>query len=89
MQFPAEGAQQIVMSQAVETEPSVRASDGEGSFVLQFRSIYHAGRDFAFPCDRHGNVDLDAMSQRIRNNYLYARAMVGRELLWPTVCRLS
>jgi hypothetical protein len=30
-------------------------------------------------------VDLDAMTERARNNYFYARAMVGRELTAPAV----
>jgi hypothetical protein len=34
-------------------------------------------------------VDLNEMTDRIRNNYLYARAMIGRELSWPSVRRIS
>jgi hypothetical protein len=30
-------------------------------------------------------VDLDELSENARNNYLYARAMVGRELATPAV----
>jgi hypothetical protein len=30
-------------------------------------------------------LDLDRLSDRARNNYLYARAMVGRELSVPAV----
>jgi hypothetical protein len=52
---------------------------------LCFRSLFHSGRGFAFPCDPRGQVDLDQMSERARNNYFYARAMVGRELSVPAV----
>ena len=52
---------------------------------LCFRSLFHSGRGYAFPCDSHGQVDLDNMSERARNNYFYARAMVGRELSPPAV----
>ena len=55
------------------------------SFQLCFRSLFHSGRGFAFPCDDRGEVSLDAMSERVRNNYFYARAMVGRELAPPEV----
>lgn len=55
------------------------------SFILLFRPLLHSGRAFAFPCDPHGRVDLDGMSERARNNYLYARAMMGRELAFPSV----
>lgn len=52
---------------------------------LCFRSLFHSGRGYAFPCDSSGHVDLDHMSERARNNYFYARAMVGRELSPPAV----
>lgn len=54
-------------------------------FELRFQSLFDSGRGFAFPCDPAGHVDLDALSDRARNNYLYARAMVGRELAVPAV----
>jgi hypothetical protein len=54
-------------------------------YQLRFQSLFTTGRGFAFPCDPHGRVDMDQMSERARNNYLYARAMVGRELAVPAV----
>ena len=55
------------------------------SYQLCFRSLFHSGRGFSFPCAPDGEVTLDALSERARNNYLYARAMVGRELSVPSV----
>ncbi len=54
-------------------------------FRLCFRSLFDSGRGYAFPCDGCGHVDLDQLSESCRNNYLYARAMVGRELAAPAV----
>jgi hypothetical protein len=54
-------------------------------YRLCFRSLFDSGRGFAFPCDPEGRVDLDGLSESARNNYLYARAMVGRELAQPAV----
>ena len=54
-------------------------------FRLCFRSLFDAGRGYAFPCDCEGRVDLDALTEEARNNYFYARAMVGRELTQPAV----
>lgn len=54
-------------------------------FQLCFRSLFDPGRGYAFPCDGAGRVDLDQLTERARNNYLYARAMVGRELAVPAV----
>ncbi len=58
-------------------------------FQLRFQSLFASGRGFAFPCDGRGQVDLDRMSERARNNYFYARAMVGRELATPAVERAA
>jgi len=55
------------------------------AYQLCFRSLFHSGRGYAFPCDPAGQVNLDDMSERARNNYFYARAMVGRELSAPAV----
>ena len=54
-------------------------------YELCFLSLFDSGRGFAFPCDPHGRVDLDQLSERARINYLYARAVVGRELAVPAV----
>ena len=54
-------------------------------FRLCFRSLFDAGRGYAFPCDPEGRVDLDRMSERARNNYLFARGMVGRDYAAPAV----
>ena len=54
-------------------------------FELRFQSLFGGGRGFAFPCDPQGRVDLDQLSDRARNNYLFARAVVGRELASPAV----
>ncbi|WP_372524608.1 hypothetical protein [Piscinibacter sp.] len=56
-------------------------------YELRFQSLYHEGRAYAFPCDAAGHVDMDTLSDRALNNYLYARALVGRELLLPAVQR--
>jgi hypothetical protein len=52
---------------------------------IRFRSLFHEGRALSFPCDPQGHVDLDALSPRSLGNYLYARAMVGREFSTPAV----
>ena len=57
------------------------------AYELRFRSLFDPGRGYAFPCDAGGRVDLDRMSEHARNNYFYARAMVGRELQFPRVER--
>jgi hypothetical protein len=54
-------------------------------FELRFQSLFSEGRALAFPCDRGGLVQIDLLSERARLNYLYARAVVGREYAVPVV----
>lgn len=58
---------------------------GIPQFELRFQSFTDSSRGFTFPCDPGGVVNMDELSDRTRNNYLYARAMVGRELAVPAV----
>ena len=54
-------------------------------FQLCFRSLSNEGRDFRFPCDERGRVDLDALGQLQLNDYLFARNAIGREFAAPEV----
>jgi hypothetical protein len=58
--------------------------EGTG-YQLRFQSLFDEGRAYAFPCDALGHVDMDALSDRARQNYLYARAVIGREFAFPAV----
>ena len=64
------------------TQPS--ASD---RYELRFDSLFNPGRGYGFPCDACGRVDLDALGDGERHHYLYARAIVGRQLSPPAVQR--
>lgn len=54
-------------------------------FEIRFQSLFREGRALAFPCSLEGRVDLGAMSERARNNYLFACATIGREYAVPVV----
>ena len=56
-------------------------------YELRFESLFQAGRALAFPCNAQGGVSLDALRDRARQNYLFARAVVGREYAPPIVLR--
>ncbi len=62
-------------------------SDAPAQYQLRFESLFNPGRALAFPCDARGRVEMDALSERARRNYLYARAVVGREFATPAVVR--
>jgi len=61
------------------------ATQQPSNFELRFRSLFNEGRGLAFPCDALGRVNMDTLTERARQNYLYARAVIGREFASPAV----
>lgn len=57
----------------------------ERRYELRFQSLFNEGRGYSFPCDAAGNVDMNALSEKALNNYLYARAVIGLEFRMPSV----
>lgn len=56
---------------------------------LYFASLFHPGRALSFPCDHCGQVQLDGLSERARNNYFLARTAVGRDYSVPMVIAIE
>lgn len=54
-------------------------------FVLRFSSLHDPGRGITVPCDASGHVDLDGLSDSLKNAYLAARVLMGREFAFPIV----
>ena len=54
-------------------------------YELRFRSLSAEERTQAFPCDAEGHVDIDALGERTRLAYFYARTVIGREFALPAV----
>lgn len=52
---------------------------------LLFPSLSHPGCGIVVPCDAHGQVHMDELSERMKNAYLGARALIGWEYELPIV----
>jgi hypothetical protein len=50
-----------------------------------FRPLTNTWPSMEFPCDALGRVDLDILSPAEKNDYLFARAMMGRDYAAPAV----
>ena len=61
------------------------ATTPDSRYELLFPCLFKQGRGYAFPCDAEGNVVIDDLCDRSRDNYFYARAVVGKELSVPTI----
>ena len=70
---------------AAGLDSSPKALCEEIQYELRFESLFKPGLAYAFPCDAAGHVNLDSLSQTARENYLFARTMVGREFSMPAV----
>lgn len=66
----------------MRTEPLHPAAS---AYYLFFGGLFPTVRSLLFPCDSRGHVEMDEMSERARDNYLFARAVVGCDYRMPVV----
>ena len=52
---------------------------------LFFGGLFPTVHSLLFPCDSGGHVEMDEMSEHARENYLFARAVVGCDYRVPVV----
>lgn len=57
----------------------------QAGYELCFHSLLATESALSFPCDAHGRVDMDALSDRARADYLYARTVIGRVFRPPAI----
>jgi len=69
--------------EAMMTRTNAKLS-GSG-YEIRYQPLSKNGQPLSFPCDAEGHVQLDALSDRARNTYFYARTVVGREYAAPAV----
>lgn len=73
------------MNASTPTASRLECQPPASDYVLRFDALSQGSRGLAFPCDAKGRVDLDALSERARHNYFYARTLMGREFAFPVV----
>lgn len=61
------------------------AADMEATHLLHFEPLSAQSAGLDIPCDRQGRVGLDALGDQLRNDYFFARALIGRLFARPTV----
>lgn len=54
-------------------------------YVLRFPPLQPHGSSLGFPCNETGEVPLNSLSERVRNDYFLARHGVGRNFSRPCV----
>jgi len=55
-------------------------ASASADYELRFQSLHDAGGEYVFPCDAAGHVNMDALTDAARENYLFARIAVGHDV---------
>jgi hypothetical protein len=69
------------MKQLLFAIPAPRLARAELRFVHRANDL----KSLAFPCDAAGRVDLDTLDEHKRNQYLFARVLMGRDYALPVL----
>lgn len=70
---------------AVLTPATTVASAPEPTHLLHFEPLAYQGTGLDIPCDPQGRVGLDALGDKLRNDYFFARALIGCLFARPIV----
>ena len=57
----------------------------QACYEICYPSLLDDQGALCFPCDMQGHVDLNGLSPLVIENYLFARAMVGRGFALPAL----
>jgi hypothetical protein len=61
------------------------SSGAEPTHLVHFEPLSAQSAEFDISCDPRRRVGLDALGDRLRNDYFFARALIGRLFARPTV----
>lgn len=57
----------------------------QATHLLHFEPLTLGDAGLDIPCDPQGRVGLDALGDKLRNDYFFARTLIGRLFSAPTV----
>jgi hypothetical protein len=60
-------------------------AQAQPTHLLHFEPLTAGDAGLDVPCDPQGRVGLDALTDRLRNDYFFARTLIGRLFAAPTV----
>lgn len=70
---------------SAKSSAHIALQGAETTHLLHFEPLTAQVASMEFPCDPHGLVRLDSWTPRLRNEYFFARALMGRHFAPPTV----
>ncbi len=75
----------VPQSASKTTFADVLPTDAEPTHLLHFEPLTYQGAGLDIPCDGQGRVGLDALGDKLRNDYFFARALIGCLFARPTI----
>lgn len=67
------------------TDPAASPAPAGPTHLLHFEPLAAQGHGLDIPCDPQGRVGLDALGDKARNDYFFARALIGCLFARPVV----
>jgi hypothetical protein len=61
------------------------ANPAKPTHLLHFEPLTAGDAGLDVPCDPQGRVGLDMLGSKLRNDYFFARTLIGRLFAAPTV----
>lgn len=74
---------------SVPNQTASCAGTSQATHLLHFEPLTRGEASLDIPCDSCGRVWLDALGDELRNDYFFARTLIGRLFAAPTVRRKS
>lgn len=74
---------------AAQVEDMAAARGAPATHLLHFEPLTAGDAGLDIPCDPQGRVGLDALGEKLRNDYFFARTLIGRLFAAPVVCPRS
>ena len=68
-----------------DTEAGAPDAAARTTHLLHFAPLTAGDAGLDIPCDPQGRVGLDALGDKLRNDYFFARTLIGRMFAAPTV----
>lgn len=78
----------MTITKGMKAESPSQQASAPARYELCFHDLSDKACVFRFPCDAAGRVDLDSLTERARQDYHFARMVIGRVFRSPDV-RLS
>jgi hypothetical protein len=70
---------------AMDQPDAFGGAQSQPTHLLHFEPLTAGDAGLDVPCDPQGRVGLDALGEKLRNDYFFARTLIGRLFAAPTV----